>query len=332
MRILLTGGAGFIGSHLSEALLARGDDVVCLDNFDPFYARAVKEANLAPSLRHERFRLVEGDVRDADLVRGIMEETAPDVMIHAAARAGVRPSVEDPLGYVSTNVTGTALLLDACARAGVRKFLFASSSSVYGDDSPVPFREDAPANRPASPYAATKKACEELAHAYHGVAGLDVVCLRYFTVYGPRQRPEMAIHKFARYLVEGRVLPVYGGGRLVRDFTYVSDAVAGTISALDFLLRTRPCFEIINLGESRRVPLHELLAIMERAFGVPARIRYEERPAGDVERTWADISKARRLLGYEPRVDIEEGIRFFADWFAAQRRRPGATAPAAGAV
>jgi UDP-glucuronate 4-epimerase len=326
VRLLLTGGAGFIGSHLGEALLEKGDEVFSLDNFDPFYPRETKEANLRASLASDRFHFTEGDFRDGALVRRLLREIRPEVVVHVGAKAGVRPSVEDPLAYVSANVAGTAVLLEACRELGPAKFLFTSSSSVYGDDSPLPFREDYAANRPASPYAATKKAGEGLAHAYHHVAGIDVVCLRYFTVYGPRQRPEMAIHKFARYLTEGRTLPLYGGGRLERDYTYVSDVIAGTLGALDFLLRTHPCFEVFNLGGSHPIPLNRLLAVLERAFGARAEVRHEERPAGDVERTCADISKARRLLGYDPRVGIEEGIRLFAEWYAAEGRGPGAAA------
>ncbi|MFN2433343.1 MAG: GDP-mannose 4,6-dehydratase [Gemmatimonadota bacterium] len=334
MRALLTGGAGFIGSHVADALLGRGDQVVCLDNFDPFYPRSYKEANLLQARASERFRLVEGDLRDAELVRALLREERPEVVIHLAAKAGVRPSVSDPLGYVSANVEGTMQLLIACRDLGPSKLLLASSSSVYGDETPVPFVEDAPANRPASPYAATKKAVEEIAHALHHVAQLDVVCLRYFTVYGPRQRPEMAVHKFARYLSAGRSLPVYGRGLLQRDYTYVSDAVAGTLSAIDFLLRTRPCFEVFNIGNSRRVRLDELLEMLQAALGLQGQVRHEDGPPGDVKRTWADISKARRLLGYEPKVPIEEGIREFAAWFLAEGgalaagRRPLAAAPA----
>jgi UDP-glucuronate 4-epimerase len=323
VRLFLTGGAGFIGSHLAEALLARGDEVFCVDNFDPFYARSVKEENLREALRSPRFRFVEGDFRDRALVRRLLAESRAEAVLHLGAKAGVRPSVEDPAGYVSANVEGTIVLLEAARDLGVRKFLFASSSSVYGDDSQAPFSEDSAANRPASPYAATKKAGEELAHALHHVAGLDVVCLRYFTVYGPRQRPEMAIHKFARHLAEGRPLTVYGRGLLERDFTYVSDVVAGTVAALDFLVRTRPCFEVFNLGNANRVRLDDLLDVLQRTFGRRAELRYEERPAGDVERTWADVSKARRLLGYEPRVGIEEGVRRFAEWFEARRGAAG---------
>jgi UDP-glucuronate 4-epimerase len=319
LRVLITGGAGFIGSHLCEVLLERGDEVHCLDNFDPFYSREQKEANLEKVLASPRFHFVEGDFRRAALVRRLLRDVQPQAVVHLGAKVGVRPSVEDPLGYVSSNVTGTSILLDACRHAGVTKFLFASSSSVYGDDSPAPTREDTPASRPASPYAATKKACEEMAHAFYRVAGIDAICLRYFTVYGPRQRPEMAIHKFARYLAAGRAVPVYGNGRLVRDYTYISDAIGGTVAALDLLLRTHPCFEIINLASGRMVELNELLNIIERVFGSMPLIRYEDRPAGDVERTWGDISKARRLLGYEPRVSIEEGIRRFAEWFSAER-------------
>ncbi len=329
MRIVLTGGAGFIGSHLAEGLLARGCEVYCLDNFDAFYPRAYKEANVRSALSSDRYHLVEGDVRDGDLVRRLLAEARPDAVIHLAAKAGVRPSVADPSGYASVNVAGTFQLLEACREARVVKLVFASSSSVYGDDTPVPFREDAPANRPASPYAATKKAGEEIVHAFHHTTDLDAVCLRYFTVYGPRQRPEMAVHLFARYLSEGRPLTLYGGGRLQRDFTFVSDAVAGTLAALDHVLGAERCFEVVNLADARTVTLDELLALMERAFRTRAEVRYAERPAGDVERTWADISKARRLLGFEPRVPIEQGIPLFAAWYAAEGAALASALPAA---
>jgi UDP-glucuronate 4-epimerase len=329
LRILLTGGAGFIGSHVGEALLARGCEVYCLDNFDAFYPRPYKEANVSAALASDRYHLVEGDVRDGDLLRRLFAEARPDAVLHLAAKAGVRPSVADPAGYVSVNVGGTAQLLETCRETGVGKLVFASSSSVYGDDTPVPFREDAPANRPASPYAATKKAGEEIVHAFHHTGDLAAVCLRYFTVYGPRQRPEMAVHLFARYLSEGRPLTLYGGGRLQRDFTFVSDAVAGTLAALDHVLGAERCFEVVNLADARTVTLDELLALLERAFGTRTEVRYAERPAGDVERTLADIGKARSLLGFEPRVPLEQGIPLFATWYAADGAALAASLPAA---
>jgi UDP-glucuronate 4-epimerase len=318
VRILLTGGAGFIGSHLGEALLARGCEVWCLDNFDLFYPRAYKEANLRGALGSDRYHLVEGDIRDGDLVRRLFAEARPDALIHLAAKAGVRPSVADPAGYASVNVAGTVQLLQVCRETGMRKLVFASSSSVYGDDTPVPFREDAPANRPASPYAATKKAGEELVHSFHHTGHLDAVCLRYFTVYGPRQRPEMAVHLFARHLSAGLALTLYDRGRLQRDFTYVSDAVAGSLGALDYVLGAERCFEVLNLADARTVTLNELLSLMELAFQTRANVRYAERPPGDVERTWADITKAKNLLRFEPRVPLEEGIPLFAEWYAAE--------------
>jgi UDP-glucuronate 4-epimerase len=329
---VLTGGAGFLGSHLGEALLARGCEVWCLDNFDLFYPRAYKEANLRVALVSDRYHLVEGDIRDGHLVRRLFAEARPDALIHLAAKAGVRPSVADPAGYASVNVAGTVQLLEICRETSVRKLVFASSSSVYGDDTPVPFREDAPANRPASPYAATKKAGEGMVHSFHHTGGLDAICLRYFTVYGPRQRPEMAVHLFARYLSRGLPLTLYDGGRLQRDFTYVSDAIAGSLAALDYVVGAEHCFEVLNLADARTVTLNELLSLMEAAFRVRANVRYAERPAGDVERTWADISKARDLFSFEPRVPLEQGIPLFAEWYAAEGAELASALPSAAAA
>jgi UDP-glucuronate 4-epimerase len=310
--ILVTGGAGFIGSHLVERLLGRGDRVVALDNFDTFYDPAIKRRNIAAALqRHaDRFTLVEGDLRDAAALDAVFTSHPIDAVVHLAARAGVRPSIEDPLLYDEVNVRGTGLVLEACRRHGTRRVVFGSSSSVYGNSTDVPFSEDARVDRPVSPYAATKAANELQCHAYHHLFGLDVFCLRFFTVYGPRQRPEMAIHKFARLMLDGRPLPRFGDGRTERDYTYIDDILDGVVKALD---RVKG-YGIYNLGESKRVSLSGLIGLLESNLGVKARVEALPEQPGDVKMTCADITRARRDLGYDPQVPIEEGIRRFAAW------------------
>ena len=312
-RVLVTGAAGFIGSHVAGALLARGDAVIGLDNFDPFYPRAVKEANLATLRAAPRFRLVEGDIRDRELVAGLLD--ADTAVVHLAARAGVRPSLEDPAGYASVNIEGTATLLEASRRAGLRRFVFGSSSSVYGDTAPVPFSEDWPALLPISPYAATKRAGELLCATFAQLYGLRIMALRFFTVYGPRQRPDLAIHKFTRLVAEGRPLPFYGDGASERDYTYIDDIVGGVTAALDWTGAGGPALEIVNLGESRTTSLSALVDLIARAVGKEARLeRLPEQP-GDVRRTCADVRKAGRLLGYRPTTRVEDGIPRFVRWF-----------------
>jgi UDP-glucuronate 4-epimerase len=318
---LVTGAAGFIGSHVVEALLAVGHRVVGLDNFDDFYPRDVKESNLARVLGSPAFRLVEGDVRDARLLAGLT--TSDTVVVHLAARAGVRPSIELPELYTSVNVLGTATLLEAARLAGARRVVYASSSSVYGDTAPVPFEETWPAVQPISPYAATKRAAELLCATYAHLYPMRVVALRFFTVYGPRQRPDLAIHKFARLMAEGRPVPFFGDGSTERDYTYIDDIVAGVLGAVDWTgaaVAGAGAFEIVNLGESRTTRLDRLVELVSEALageGMPASPVLDRRPAqpGDVLRTCADISKARRLLGYAPTTTVEEGIPRFVRWF-----------------
>jgi len=318
-RILVTGGAGFIGSHLCERLLADGAEVAVIDDFNPFYDPAVKRRNAALLARRAGFRLVEGDIRDRDAVERLFSEGRFDAVIHLAAMAGVRPSLADPLLYADVNVSGTIVLLEAACRHGNPRFLFGSSSSVYGATSRVPFREDDPADRPVSPYAATKRAGELLSHNYHHVRGLDVVCLRFFTVYGPRQRPEMAIHKFARAIDRGETVPIFGDGASRRDYTYVSDIVDGVARAM-----AAPAgFHVYNLGESRTVGLLEMVRLLERALGKPAKLEHRPDQPGDVKVTFADVSLARTELGYDPKVPVEEGIGRFVEWFRAEARGRG---------
>ena len=311
MTILVTGGAGFIGSHVTDALLSRGDEVVCLDNFDDYYDPAIKRRNLAAALGSKRFTLIEGDLRDPATLRRVFESQRIAKVFHAAARAGVRPSLQAPLLYEEINVRGTLQLLEACKEYEVRNFVFASSSSVYGACERIPFREAESLLHPISPYAATKIAGEYLCRTYASLYGIPVTCLRFFTVYGPRQRPEMAIHQFVRLIEQGAPVPVFGDGTTRRDFTYIDDGVAGVLAALD-----RPhAFEVINLGESRVVELLEVIRLIEEALGKSARIEWCPVQAGDVPVTFADIGKAVRLLGYTPRTAVKDGIAAFVRWY-----------------
>ncbi len=312
-RVLVTGAAGFIGSHVAERLVARGDEVIGLDNFDPFYPREAKEANVAALCRSPRFRLVEGDIRDRDLVAGLLG--AGGTIVHLAAKAGVRPSLEDPALYASVNIEGTATLLEAARRAGVRRVVFGSSSSVYGDSAPVPFTEDWPALLPISPYAATKRAGELLCTTFSQLYGLRIVALRFFTVYGPRQRPDLAIHKFTRLIRRGSAVPFYGDGSSERDYTHIDDIVGGVAAALDWTDAPGPAMEIVNLGESRTTSLARLVDLIAGAVGREARLDRLPAQPGDVRRTCADVRKAFRLLGYRPTTTVEEGIPRFVRWF-----------------
>jgi UDP-glucuronate 4-epimerase len=316
MRVLLTGAAGFIGSHLATQLLGRGHEIVALDNFDPFYDSAIKERNVAALAGHARFTLVRGDICDETLVSGLLGR-APgfDTVVHLAALAGVRPSIAQPLRYASVNVTGTLTLLQACRAAGLRRFVFASSSSVYGAHSPVPFRESDPAVRPASPYAATKRAGELLCSNYTDLFGMDTCALRFFTVYGPRQRPEMAIHKFARLIAAGRPVPFFGDGQSARDYTFIDDIIDGVVAAVE---RQPKGHTVYNLGGSRTTTLARLVELIAAALGREAILDRQPDQPGDVPITCADVTQAGRDLGYSPKMPIEDGIAKFAEWFRAQ--------------
>jgi UDP-glucuronate 4-epimerase len=307
--VLVTGAAGFLGSTLVERLLAEGREVVGLDSFDPFYAEAAKRRNLRAALRHPRFRLEEGDIRDRERVERLFAGGF-DGVVHLAALAGVRPSVERPAEYADVNVRGSAVLFEAAVRHGSPRFVFASSSSVYGEREGGPFREEDRVDRPISPYAATKKAGELLAHSFHAATGLSVSCVRIFTAYGPRQRPDLAIRKFAERMRRGEPLPVYGDGSALRDYTYVDDLVDGLLRALDRELG----YAVLNLGAGRAVALLEVVGCLEEALGTKARIEWLPRQPGDVSRTWADVSAARERLGYRPLTPLAEGIRRFVAW------------------
>jgi len=314
-RVIVTGAAGFIGSTLVERLLGEGRRVVGVDNFDPFYAAAAKRANLRAASRCDRFRLVEADIRDAAALAAAFDGGA-DVVVHLAALAGVRPSLERPALYADVNVHGTAVVAQAALDAGVGRLLFASSSSVYGEREDGPFRETDSVERPISPYAATKRAGELLLHSFHAANGLSVTCARIFTAYGPRQRPDLAIRKFAERMLRGDALPVFGDGSALRDFTYVGDLVDGLVRAID----TDLGFAILNFGAGRMVSVAEMIAALERALGRKASIEWLPRQAGDVSRTWSDSSAARAALGYTPSTSLEDGMARFAAWLAAERR------------
>lgn len=316
--VLVTGAAGFIGSHLAEALLASGHTVVGVDNFDPFYPRATKEANLTAALANPRYVFQEVDLALPDTATALLATHRPTVVVHLAAKAGVRPSLENPEAYIRANITATQHLAEAMRKAGINKLVFASSSSVYGDDTPVPFAEDAPTARPVSPYAYTKRAAELLLHTYHHLYGLDVVLLRFFTVFGPRQRPDLAIHKFARLALAGKPLPVFGDGLTARDYTYVTDTVQGIQGAIEYVQAHAGVYEIVNLGNHTPVSLNEMVAAVQQAVG--ARVPLEHLPPqpGDVQITFADISKAQHLLGYAPQVPFAEGVRRFVAWLRTQ--------------
>ena len=313
--ILVTGGAGFIGSHLVDRLLARGENIVCLDDFNDFYPPRIKRANVRSHLDSESYKLVEADLRDQDTLKSVFERNPIEKVVHLAARAGVRPSLAEPLLYEDVNVRGTLHLLELARTHEVEQIVFASSSSVYGANTKTPFSEDDRIERPISPYAATKYAGELFCHTYHHLYGIPITCLRFFTAYGPRQRPEMAIHKFARLLEEGSPIPMFGNGSTARDYTYIDDIVDGVIAAIDHPLG----FEVINLGESQTTTLRELIATLERLSGKAAQIEQHPLQPGDVEITFADVSKARRLLDYNPSTPIETGLRLFLDWFEDTR-------------
>ncbi|RMH22665.1 MAG: NAD-dependent epimerase/dehydratase family protein [Acidobacteria bacterium] len=319
-HILVTGGAGFIGSHLVARLLERGDRVCVVDDFNDFYDPAIKRRNVAAFAGRPGFRLVEGDIRDAARVEQLLAASRFDAVVHLAARAGVRPSLRQPVLYEEVNCIGTLNLLEAARRHGPQVFIFGSSSSVYGINRKVPFAEDDPVEQPISPYATTKRTGELICYNYHHLYGLKIACLRFFTVYGPRQRPEMAIHKFTDLLARGEPVPLFGKGDSRRDYTYVDDIIDGLIAALDLA----PGFEIINLGGAETTALSELVEMLAAALAVEPRIEYLPEQPGDVPITFADVSKASRLLGYQPKVPIREGLERFVAWY---RQRHGVSVP-----
>ena len=310
-HILVTGGAGFIGSHLTRRLLDRGDRVTVLDDFNDFYDPARKRVNVAPFLQRAEYALVEGDIRDERLVEDLFKRSSFDIVVHLAARAGVRPSLQEPILYEDTNCIGTLRLLEAARRWGPEIFIFGSSSSVYGINDKVPFAEVDEVNQPISPYATTKRAGELLCYNYHHLYGMRLACLRFFTVYGPAQRPEMAIHKFTDLLAKGQAVSMYGDGESRRDYTYIDDIIDGVVASMD----TAPPFEILNLGGAETTSLSDLIHwIAEELEVEPIIERLPDQP-GDVPITYADVTKAARVLGYSPKVPIREGLRRFVAWY-----------------
>ena len=309
MKVLVTGAAGFIGSHLCERLLGDGWQVLGVDNFDDFYDPQIKRRNIADCLEKDNFELVEADIRDRAAMGNVVGNGV-DVIVHLAAKAGVRPSIDQPLLYADVNINGTGIMLEAAKEQGIGKVIFASSSSVYGNNEKVPFSEDDNVDFPISPYAATKKAGELICHTYHHLYEMSVTCLRFFTVYGPRQRPDLAIHKFARLIEQGKPISIYGDGTMSRDFTYINDIIDGTVAAME----TCGGFHIYNLGESSPITVSELVVEIEKALGKKAIKEYVLLQPGDVERTYADVTKAAKELGYKPATTIEKGLVEFIGW------------------
>ncbi|MEO6588462.1 MAG: GDP-mannose 4,6-dehydratase [Pyrinomonadaceae bacterium] len=312
-NILVTGGAGFIGSHLVEKLLSEKTwNVAALDNFNEFYSPEIKRANIAASLENPDFKLYEADICDAETLREIFAENKLDAIVHLAAWAGVRPSLMNPKLYAQVNVNGTLNLLDLAREFNVKQFVFGSSSSVYGINSNIPFSEDDKISQPISPYAATKAAGELLCHTFSHLYDIRTICLRFFTVYGARQRPDLAIHKFSKLILEGKPIPVFGDGTTRRDYTFVDDIIQGVRSAIDY---DRSNYEVFNLGESQTIELSKLIELLEKNLGKKAIIERKEMQPGDVPITFADISKSKEILGYNPQTKIEDGIPKFVEWF-----------------
>ena len=312
-NFLVTGGAGFIGSHLVDRLLSENvDQIVVVDDFNNFYEPHIKRENISEHLKDTRYKLVEADIRDRPALEQLFNHNDIDCIVHLAARAGVRPSLSEPQLYTETNINGTVNLLEFARQHGIKQFVFGSSSSVYGINAKVPFSEDDPIRQPISPYAATKAAGELLCHTYSHLYGLRCVCLRFFTVYGPRQRPDLAIHKFAKLISQNKPIPVFGDGTTRRDYTYVDDIIDGVVAAIHY---DKSDYEVFNLGESRTVELRELISLLEKELDAHATIDRQPSQPGDVPQTFADVTKARELLGYNPQTQIEAGLHRFVEWF-----------------
>ncbi len=307
---LVTGGAGFIGSHLVDRLLKEGWQVTVVDNFDPFYDPAIKRKNISTHFDYETYRLLEIDIRDMEALQEKLTDDY-DVIVHLAAKAGVRPSIQDPIGYQEVNVKGTQNLLEFARHRGIKQFIFGSSSSVYGVNPNVPWKEDDCVLKPISPYASTKVSGELLGHVYSYLYEIRFIALRFFTVYGPRQRPDLAIHKFAQLMLKGEPLPIYGDGSSRRDYTYIDDIIEGVRKAMDY---TDTLYEVINLGNNQTVSLLEMVRTLEEALGIKAKLEFLPPQPGDVPQTWADMKKAERLLGFKPKTRFEKGIEEFVKW------------------
>lgn len=321
--ILVTGGAGFIGSHLCEKLLLDGWLVINVDNFNDFYDPAIKYHNVDETREYcsrngipgENYTVAKGDIRDIDFLKGVFRKYSPQTVVHLAACAGVRPSIQNPELYVSVNINGTTNILECLKEFGVKFHVFASSSSVYGNNEKVPFSEADPVDNPISPYAATKKAGELICYTYHHLYDINTACLRFFTVYGPRQRPDLAIHKFTKLLIEGKSIPFYGDGTTQRDYTYIEDIVDGVVKALDWVHESKKRYGVFNLGESNTISLTEMVRTLENVLGRKAVLDKLPIQSGDVDRTFADITKSKKILGYNPHTIFSEGITKFVQWY-----------------
>jgi nucleoside-diphosphate-sugar epimerase len=318
-RIVVTGCAGFIGSHLIERLLAEGHYVTGIDNFDAFYPKEIKLSNLIHAKDHAQFSFIEGDIRDRSMYEQLPENV--DIVVHIAAKAGIRPSVEDPSSYIDVNIGGTQLLLNWMVKNHVKKLAFASSSSIYGNNVSLPFKETDAVDRPISPYAFTKRSCELLTHTFHDMYGISVVNMRFFTVYGPRQRPDLAIRKFIELIEDGKQITIYGDGNTSRDYTYIDDIVNGICLTLDYLESKRPIYEIINIGNGKPISLNDMVRKIHSVMGTHVNVKYSSMQPGDVDHTFADIEKAGQLLGYQPEIDLCEGLRLFLNWRNTEIKR-----------
>jgi UDP-glucuronate 4-epimerase len=322
-NILVTGGAGFIGSHLCKALLKNNHRVIIIDNFNDFYEVSIKKRNieelkemmLDEDLGFNALSVVTGDIREIKTLSRLFEFENIDIVVHLAAMAGVRPSIENPLLYNDVNINGTLNLLEMCKNHKVDKFIFASSSSVYGNNEKVPFSETDNVDYPISPYAATKKAGELLCHTYHKLYDMDMACLRFFTVYGPGQRPDLAIHKFTKLIVDEKEVPFFGDGSTQRDYTYIDDIIDGVTKAITWVCSGKGKYEIFNLGESNTITLKQMVETLEQAIGKKAKLKKMPMQLGDVNRTFADVSKAKAMLGYNPKMEFSEGIKRFMEWY-----------------
>ena len=316
MNIVVTGGAGFIGSHLCEKLISLGSKIICIDDFDNFYNPAIKENNISEVTGSNHFKLYRSDITNPTQMEKIFSENSIDMVIHLAARAGVRPSIQNPLLYERVNILGTMNLLECCKKYNVTKFIFASSSSVYGGNKKLPFSEEDNVDHPISPYAATKKAGELICYTYYDLYKISIYCFRFFTVYGPRQRPEMAIHKFTRQILKGEDIEIYGDGSSSRDYTYIDDVISGILSSLEQI----GGFEVINLGNSNTVKLIDLIRLIEITTGEKGNLKFTKSQPGDVFITYADIRKARKMLKYLPKTNIKEGLVKFVNWYKEKRK------------
>lgn len=314
----ITGGAGFIGSTLTEKLLNEGNKVVVIDNFCDYYNPELKEKNISPFLENDNYKLYNGDIRNRDAIEQIFSENKIDVVVHLAAMAGVRPSIENPLLYQEVNGVGTQNILEEAKLHDVKNLVMASSSSVYGNCKEVPFKEDMIVDFAISPYAATKKANEVMAHVYHKLNKMNIIMLRFFTVYGPKQRPDLAINKFTRLMLNGKEIPMYGDGSTSRDYTYVDDIVDGICKSCDYVMEHDDVYEILNIGSNNPISLKEMINIIGKTLGIQPKIKQLPMQPGDVDKTYASIEKAKNLIGYEPTISFEEGIKRFIDWYKKQ--------------